>query len=532
MEPVSLGVSVIALFAECIRAYKVFSTASYLGSDLSIVKTKFQIEETRFVQWGIYWGYATDPSKCILEYTIINAGQNVASTVRLTLMQVSTLLKEYDTVSTKYDSHHRSPAYRGIVWALKDKERLETIVRHLNDFNDGLHQLLPKQKEQSLTQSVACTMVSSHDGADLDNIIMAMASMQFSDATKLARFKKAYQMMALGHEQDLSSSSPLSSPLELDPGRLQFSNRYTSPERVFGSLDGSHRILVEWKPYDPSTVTGGATARVLLRHRASHLAELMSSRSQRPVNFNILTCAGYFDQIENQRFGFVYQLPPAVLQHMPFTLQELLSPTHVPDLGTRFHLAVSLAKSLNTLHTSGWLHKSIRSNNIAIFQTVGTNAPDFQMPYLVGFSFSRPDAFGEETFHERSATASVNQLYRHPEVQGLHPRRYQASDDVYSFGLVLLEIALWKPLAVIQGRNYGDAQQLGLDRKQVLAAVASLPRKIGVIYTEAVEKCLNLTPSKAAPELTHSAPEWNAERLRKQNAFYWDVVRKLEDCRA
>jgi hypothetical protein len=163
-------------------------------------------------------------------------------------------------------------------------------------------------------------------------------------------------------------------------------------------------------------LSGSQTARVTLRNRVSHLAELMSCGTQRPEGFNILTCIGYFDQTSSERFGFAYNFPPNVLRRMPFTLHELLTRPNMPALGARFKLALSLSRTLNLLLTSGWLHKSIRSNNIAIFQATETNVPEFERPYLLGFGYSRPDGYGEETFLEQSAVASTNQLYRHPEV--------------------------------------------------------------------------------------------------------------------
>lgn len=112
-------------------------------------------------------------------------------------------------------------------------------------------------------------------------------------------------------------------------------------------------------------------------------------------------------------------------------------------------------------------------------------------PYLLGFGFSRPGGYGEATFGEQSAVASTNQLYRHPEVQGQHPRRYVASDDIYSLGLLLLEIALWMPLAGIEGRGKTTSNQAPLNMVKIKAAMSSLPRKVGTIYKEVVEECLN-----------------------------------------
>ncbi|KAJ5480513.1 hypothetical protein N7530_006022 [Penicillium desertorum] len=534
MEPVGLGLSALTLFIECLKAYRVFSTAKHVDAELNLVKTKFQIEETRFIQWGTYWGYRTEPSECALDRNIGHAGQNVTSTVKLTLSQIINLLKEYNSVFTKYNTTDRNTAYRGMTWAVKDKARLESIVHNLNQFNDGLHQLLPRKDEASLAQATACAVLNNNTDAQLTAVITVMEGMHNLDAAKLARFKRAYQMVISEDERQPSYAYQLSLSLELDFARVQLSGRHSSKERTLGILDGcpNSRIIVEWRPYDPGTFAGSAADRIVLKQRAARLAELLSSRNPRPMNFNVLTCAGYFDQATLQRYGFVYEIPSSVIQHMPFTLHELLAPRFMPDLGTRFRLAQSLARTIYLLHSSGWLHKSIRPTNIILFQHPGTNAPIFETPYLGGFIFSRPDDRDEPTFHERSAGPSENQLYRSPEVQSpSNARRFLASDDVYSFGLVLLEIAFWKPLVAIEGRNDVNSREL-LDMQKIAAAVSSLPRSMGRIYSEVVENCLRPTKTTSPLPPIEMSAEWMADRIQEQNKFYWDVVKRLEECRA
>lgn len=536
MEPVGVGLSVLALFIECIKTYKLFSAANCFNQDLRTLRTKFQIEETRLAQWGAYWGYRPSPSECCLNDSIENAGQNVAFTVKFTLQQVSTLLKEYSSVTAKYDSIKGSggQAYRGMMWALKDKDTLEATVQHLTDFNNALHQLLPKKSESALSQAVACALTRDNEKDELDSLITAAATLQYVDVAKLARFKKAYQMLALEEEESTSRPPELSSSLQIDEPRVQLSTKHSTRERTLANLDNNTRVIVEWKSYHPSMLSGSHTARQTLRSRVSHLAELMSSRTQKPDGFNILTCAGYFDQASSEHFGFAFDYPRNVVRHMPFTLYELIASSGTPALGTRFKIALSLSRTLNLLHSSGWLHKSIRSNNIAVFQSARNNEPDFENPYLLGFGYSRPDGYDEETFLEQSAVASTNQLYRHPEVQGPHPRRYSASDDIYSLGLVLLEIALWMPLVKIEGRKDTADTRMPLNMEKIKSAVSSLPKRVGNIYKMVVERCLKIVDGKrgSAEILSQSASEWNAERLRNQNMFYWDVVQKLEECRA
>jgi serine/threonine protein kinase len=552
MEAAGVSLSALALFVQCLEFYKLFSTAHYLDSDLWVLRTKFQIEETRLAQWGCYWGYRPRPlsptptEECTLNAALENAGQNVKATVELTLWQMLTLLKKYNEMASRYDtaaaanSDGRGRAvYRKMAWALGDKAKLETIVHNLNDFNNALHNLLPKKSEASLAQAMACGLTRENDGDELDLLIAATASnLQFTDAAKIARFKKAYQTWALEEERRPSNPAPLQSlsSVELDASKFQFSDRYTTAARTLASID-SRRVIVEWRSYHPDMLSGSATLQISLRNRVNHLAILLSDRTPRPAEgFNILTCMGYFDQVAQERFGFAYSIPPTVLQRMPFTLHELLTPSRMPALEQRFKMALSLARTLNLLHTSGWLHKSLRSNNIVMFQETGTNIPEFENPYVLGFEFSRPDGYHEATYHERSRVVSANQLYRHPEVRGHSPRRYQASDDIYSLGLVLLEIALWMPLTDIEGGREGREQAADnmapLNMKKIMASVSSLPQKVGTIYKETVEYCLGNNQTNHTLTQPRSADGWNVERLHECNLFYWNVVKRLEECRA
>lgn len=534
MDPASVSLSAVSLFIQCLEAYRIFSTARCVDSDVSLLKTKFAVEETRITQWGIQCGFSSDPQENTLNETLENAGKNVNETVKRTLDHISTLLKKYDVVAAKYGSENHGRM--SIRWAIRDKAKLEEILKHLKDFNNSLYQLLPRKVELSLEDAFACALTRKSDGGELDNIITALVGMQLVDAAKLAELKRTLQTSTSNEEQNLH---PQASQLYLDEGRISFSTRYTSEERTFSSLEGNGHIIVEWKDYHQEMLSGSATARITVKYRASHLAELMSARSQLPKGLRILTCIGYFDQAPQQRFGFAYEFPPKTVRHMPFKLHELLlRPGTIPALGTRFAMAHSLARTVNLLHSSGWLHKSIRPGNILIFQAQdNNNTPQFETPYLAGFNFSRPDGYGEETLHERSATLSTNQLYRHPEVQGPHPRRSVAADDAYSLGLVLLEIALWRPLATIEGRRPGDTENpLDMDKiKDVIST--SLPKTMGMIYKNALERCLNMHTTESQEEsslatVKLTSAEWNAERQKRQNAFYWDVVSKLEECRA
>ena len=98
------------------------------------------------------------------------------------------------------------------------------------------------------------------------------------------------------------------------------------------------------------------------------------------------------------------------------------------------------------LHVVDWLHKAIRSDNILFFSH--PNSPELSKAYLSGFKCARPDRCEETTTDD--GLDSWAELYLHPDYQGLNSKRsYRKTFNIYSFGLILLEIAHWTKIEQI-----------------------------------------------------------------------------------
>jgi hypothetical protein len=176
--------------------------------------------------------------------------------------------------------------------------------------------------------------------------------------------------------------------------------------------------------------------------------------------------------------------------------------TAPPPVRDRFSLAKSLALSLHHLLSVQWLYKTIRSDNIICFQSRSTTnvadhpkrsiadlgetdiveesvksasttnspltGPPAPLPpfSLLGWDLSRLDHPSElsETLSISTSGFQIKreiiQMYSHPDIlsttaSGKHAR-YQAQYDIYSMGLVLLEIGLWRTLDTIRPRCKDD----------------------------------------------------------------------------
>lgn len=194
-------------------------------------------------------------------------------------------------------------------------------------------------------------------------------------------------------------------------------------------------LIVDCIPCDPEANIDLVTKDV------RQLARKLSSVE--PLNFGILQCRGVVRVAESRTkrpssFDFVFQIPEE-LGNEPKSLRDYLTSDLNHTLTNRIQLAKQLAKSISYVHTLGFVHKNIRPETVLGFKR---NESDFGLFFLVGFekirlADGRTGMSGDSDWDKN--------LYRHPYRQGLNPEEiYNMQHDIYSLGVCLLEIGLWK----------------------------------------------------------------------------------------
>ncbi|CEJ81043.1 hypothetical protein VHEMI01195 [[Torrubiella] hemipterigena] len=173
------------------------------------------------------------------------------------------------------------------------------------------------------------------------------------------------------------------------------------------------------------------------------LAQML--HNTKPNDLCAPNCIGFIDDAaHNDRYGWIFAMPRGSEKKDNLrTLHSLLGQAkYKPTLGERITIAWKLASSLLYLHTVDWLHKGIHSGNVVFV----FNGDEFKtsQPILSGFDFSRPQS-------NRTTGRSLEpkwDLYRWPGIQNEAPKAETSRKtyDIYSLGLVLLEVAHWKPL--------------------------------------------------------------------------------------
>jgi len=202
------------------------------------------------------------------------------------------------------------------------------------------------------------------------------------------------------------------------------------------------------------------------------------------------------------------------------TLKDVLSHSrnNLP-LGKKFTCAKILARALLYLHLAGWLHKGIRSDNI-IFCADTEDQVDLAEPYICGYSRH------SESIHDSEDVDGdgLNNLYRHPEAQGLPIFRheYKPGYDVYSLGMVLLELGHHRSLDGLKLKYQKDTGQewvaVRFNAWIVQKVIPAMVPRMGEIYTNVIKACLEGLKVEEG-------------RMAEETLFI-KVVREIDQCQA
>ena len=170
------------------------------------------------------------------------------------------------------------------------------------------------------------------------------------------------------------------------------------------------------------------------------------------------------------RFGdfhdVVFRLPQG--SQMPQTLRRALaSPDLTPNLRTRATLAFNIATVLSIFRRLGVAHMRIRPEPIVLVRRAGESglssdgySPSLGTPFLSGFVQTKHLTIDSEV-KAIYGLSTPEFVYYHPHVIMVsHRRAYQMDDDIYSLGVCLLEIGLWRSLV------YWDEEKSQYDNDQ------------------------------------------------------------------
>lgn len=294
-----------------------------------------------------------------------------------------------------------------------------------------------------------------------------------------------------------------------------------------GAEESTVPILVEYTPMmlaNQSAVTVPANKRLEKIHQA--LDQLVQNASV--SHLGLLKFFGYYIDTPNSRYAFVYQMP---IDYFPFLrnptdLLNDLKPkplvsilysddnTTIPNLETRFRLAYDLLMATLHLRSQNIVHGNINSSNILIFPGLANSTNDevgitenLRRPYLTSFAQFSGDGPSPEPL--------ASSMYRHPDDKRSIDDEAAWAYDLYSLGLVLMEIGLWTSVSRLWKMKYNNSM---FKQRIENLYLKKLGPKCGTAYLNVVQLCLD------APNFHLSTQPLDDLKLRIPQTFHYPVL--------
>ncbi|KAL2148096.1 hypothetical protein VTH82DRAFT_2396 [Thermothelomyces myriococcoides] len=473
-------------------------------------------------------------------------------------------------------------------WASFDKAAFELLLARFSTLNDSMTNILDARMQVEIHHTVQDTnrgvLQLHHKITDLSRLVMALnlrleaasplqetpvsIAHKRANADALHLLSQLAKFKAFNESIESSKKTPwdeatamcleLGNPnqpknllldrsmVDIDPAALESDlPRCEATLRLPGGE--SKKVWVEWKEYDHQRPGDLSPPKTVICERVRKLAALLN-HSPKPEAFRTPHCLGYFDRasaedeeedILNMRLGLVFERPLDDGLHAtlpPVSLRELLQTARKPRVTDRIKLAHAISNCLLYLHAVNWLHKGLRSDNIIFFRTT-VGQVDYSKPYLSGFDFSRPARADEMTEIPNPGETEYN-LYRHPLAQSTNPEdreRFKRSFDIYSLGVLLVEIAHWATVERVLGIDLNAARgrpSVTLKVRERLLAedqIAELGASMGVVYETATRKCITGGKELGLSEGDDETDDAVAARLSM--VLHEEVVKPLGDIR-
>ena len=506
------------LFRGCIYAFDLVSSAQNIGSEGDKVHCMLEWEQYRFIQWaeraGLQGSAEADKR---LNWAMI---AHILKQLDSLLTDANQLRERYnlcfmDIVNTRGEGSADHPLHRQglwdriltrtkpdlqytraqilkdfngpvkkLRWAALDKDKIRRLIADISYFNDGLHHLLAAAEQiyvQTALSALLRDLVSRSTASAELEVIKALVDSKYISSPEAiasaATLKQIRLRLGVDKRPDEKYTTTNTEGPKIKLKKLKYSrlirqtNAASELTRELVTYD-SKQLLVEWKP-----VRKELEAQV--KRSIESLALLLSNIPD--PSFHSLNCVGYLQHESSSHYAFVFDLPSLDLQQEQqqqpeqqhqqhqqtmtsvLKINSLLTLFHhkrIPSLSHRVSLALALAETVLQLHTSGWLHKGIRSENVLFLDIDQCNWEQSTAlgPYVAGYEYARAGTAVE--LSELPPSSPEIDLYRHPRAQGEARPSFQKAFDIYALGCVLLEIALWTGLrdVLLQAANEGEAQ--------------------------------------------------------------------------
>ncbi|KAL8858315.1 MAG: hypothetical protein Q9178_005178 [Gyalolechia marmorata] len=531
------------MYADTKRSYEHMIQNNVLHTSQTIVHTKLKIQKDRLIAWGLEWADANATQGDDIDDSLDRAG--ISDLVGSIMSSIQDLLERADsmhpqrTISFPGAFPGDKPALttrQNASWTPQDLANLSDIVKDLTTSIDTLCDLSRSR------QALSGTRQSTEMALNLSKQAPPQKDAMAPEGATLIHVTRIDEALLEIPEDDMVAAPASSSPPSYESVAAGTEDRVlaymTSAYKHAGkSTRAAMPVLLEYIPVIDVVSTGQHQSPAeryddLMQVEPAVLAGLG------PTYLGTLKLMGWVQDSRRARNALVYVIPLPRLDYNPdlsfstksFTLLSFLhhgadtDSTNTPSLEDRFRLAFNLTSSLLHLHAKGLLHRNINSLNVVFFANDKASSSDskpwkkglIRRPFLTSFDQCSEDVYGEidEPF--------ISNIYRHPLAERGQRSLFKPSFDIYSLGLLLLEIGLWMPISKLWKTRYTRAN---FKTRLQTIYTRKLAGKCGTKYMKVVEYCLMADEQNHRPQAKKGNPF-----VDSQNNMYWKGFKVLEKC--
>ncbi|KAM6509156.1 hypothetical protein FSOLCH5_012145 [Fusarium solani] len=487
-----IAIAQIAFFAAC-KAVDAFGTALHYFDDAEALTVALEIERLRLQAWGANSGLAEgtlaphlslasevllrelqvisrmfeDADKVRERYGVKIEGEESTSKavssfvarmrkslrtsgVKLyggTPLAIDSAEPDDSETARKNSGISRSMSSR-VRWAIRDKDQLKKLVTGLRDEIDLLNKLLTEtQRRRFVNDYERIHVVVVGSAVDDKSLAMIREAVDVDrDGDTLAKIDR--KSLAGNEDRSLRANVSQIAMKSLRLAQYDIPSDFATENRFLAARkdDPAMLCLFERKSFEPDL---DHNSKMMLWSRVQRLISLLALPQS--SCFKVPQAVGYIHDPDHYCWWLVFQFPQKSKQapgdfSKPLSLYNLLQPEYKPrpPLEKRFRLASDISSTFHQLYSSSWMHKSIRSNNILFSYSSsgeGSSLDQLASPTICGFEYSRLETEAQTIDRSKSNSDPAVAMYRHPDYQGEAAQGYKVQYDIYSLGLVLLEIA-------------------------------------------------------------------------------------------
>lgn len=486
----------VEAFKGCVVAIEFFITAQHMGADGDLFRTGLEFEKYRLITWADRVGLLNEKERQTLNWQLagiilsqlasfMTSARELRGRYALDVTEeeiqaaeeaeaaeapkrgvaglIARLKPDLRTTAGRIIQEHNSPIKR-FRWAARDRGKLKVFLGEISALVDKLYVLLDSSERQAekneyerlLRTVISMTTTTTEAGQIKEFLDDGRNQRNSQHAINAAAYLKQVRLvLGADKREDEITPKAASDSASVKMPRLSILGRSLKPWGGGGLYEQNlefatyrnRQVLVQWKLVS-------ATQWERYTTQIKRLAVFIMSLTDQ--SFRSLPCLGYYPSEAQGRHGIIYSMPNADdddagqgASDWDFrTLKALITDQPLVSLRRRLELALALSETVLQLHTAGWLHKNLRSDNIIFLAPRGSADGIFlhSVPYVLGYEYARSDTEESAALTQLPDTEIEADLYRHPLARGPGRETYQKRFDLYAMACVIVELVMWKPL--------------------------------------------------------------------------------------